>query len=153
MLCFKGTPGRGPDARPGQEDTWMEAFERDSFLGEPKTAVLATALPDGRVHAVPVWYRYCDGLFRIITERGSQKHRNIERTGRATLCVDERDGSFRFITVEGPVDVKDEVTAEDRLALYAHYRGRDRAEKVVAKGGHEKMVLLLLRPERWLPSG
>ena len=130
----------------------MEANERDSFLGEARTAVLATTGQDGKAHAVPVWFRYCEGSFRIITERGSQKHRNIQRTGRATLCVDERDGSFRYITVEGPVAVVDTVTPEERLALYSHYRGRDRAEKVVAKGGHEKMVLLLLTPERWLPT-
>lgn len=130
----------------------MEAFERDSFLTEARTAVLATTCADGRTHAVPVWFRYCDGVFRIITERGSQKHRNIERTGRATLCVDERDGSFRFVSAEGPVAVCDEVTRDERLALYTHYRGRDRAEKVVAKGGHERMVLLLLKPERWVPS-
>ena len=131
----------------------MEANERDSFLSEARTAVLATTGQDGRAHAVPVWFRYCEGAFRIITERGSQKHRNIERTGRATLCVDERDGSFRYITVEGSVSVIDAVTPDERLALYSHYRGRDRAEKVVAKGGHEKMVLLLLTPERWLPTG
>ena len=130
----------------------MDAHERDSFLGEPRTAILATVSPGGAAHAVPVWYRYCDGTFRIITERGSQKHRNIERTGRASLCVDERDGTFRFVTAEGRVEIIDTVTPDDRFALYSHYRGRDRAEKVVAKGGHERMVLLLLRPERWIPS-
>lgn len=130
----------------------MDSNERESFLTEPRTAVLATTSPGGTAHAVPVWFRYCDGSFRIITGRGSQKHKNIERTGRATLCVDERDGSFRYITVEGPVRVVDTVTADERLALFTHYRGRDRAEKVVAKGGHEQMVLLLLTPERWLPN-
>ncbi len=131
----------------------MESSERESFLSEPRTAVLATTGRDGSAHAVPVWFRYQDGAFRIITDRGSQKHRNIERTGRATLCVDERDGSFRYVSAEGPVRVAETVTADERLALHTHYRGRDRAEQVVAKGGHEKMVLLLLTPERWLPGG
>jgi PPOX class probable F420-dependent enzyme len=131
----------------------MDTHERESFLTEPRTAVLATVGPHGMAHAVPVWFRYCDGTFRIITERGSQKHRNVERTGRATLCVDERDGSLRYVAAEGPVEVLETVTADDRLALYTHYRGRDRAEKVVAKGGNERMVMLLLRPERWLPTG
>ena len=130
----------------------MDSNERESFLSEPRTAVLATTCRDGMAHAVPVWFRYCEGTFRIITERGSQKHRNIQRTGRATLCVDERDGSLRYVMAEGPVRVVDTVTADERLSLYSHYRGRDRAEKVVARGGHEKMVLLLLTPERWLPT-
>ena len=128
----------------------MDGIERDSFLSEPRTAVIATVGPGGRAHAVPVWFRYADGAFRVITDRGSQKHRNVERTGRATLCVDERDGSFRFVTAECAVDVVDEVTRDERLALHTHYRGRDRAEKVVARGGHEHMVLLVLTPTRWL---
>lgn len=130
----------------------MDSTERESFLSEPRTAVLATTGRDGMAHAVPVWFRYCEGTFRIVTGRGSQKHKNIERTGRATLCVDERDGSLRYVTVEGRVRVVDTVTADERLALYTHYRGRDRAEKAVARGGHEKMVLLLLTPQRWFPN-
>src|SRR5258708_4218151 len=69
--------------------------ERDAFLKQPWTAVLSTLDAKGRIHAVPVWYRWDGAAFRIITDRGSQKHRNIERGGRASLCVDERDGSFR----------------------------------------------------------
>lgn len=128
----------------------MDAAERERFLGEPRTAVFATVSRDGRAHAVPVWFLYADGGFRIITARGSVKHRNAARTGRASLCVDERDGRFRYVTGEGPVVVEDPVTYEQRLALHTHYRGAEAARAIVDRGGHEEMVMLVLTPERWL---
>lgn len=124
--------------------------ERDAFLREPRTAVLATVNPQGRAHAVPVWFRWDGEAFRIITGRGSTKHRNIGRTGRATLCVDERDGRFRYVMVEGSVSVVDPVSYEERLALHTLYRGEEAARRIVDRGGHEGMVLLMLRPERWI---
>jgi len=124
-------------------------MDRDAFLREPRTAVLATTGRDGRIHAVPVWFLYDGGTFRIITERGSAKHRNAERAGRAALCVD--DGRFGYVSVEGPVAVQPTVSYDERLALHVLYRGPERAKEVVDRGGHERMVMLMLRPERWLP--
>jgi PPOX class probable F420-dependent enzyme len=128
----------------------MDQSERDVFLTEPRTAVLSTLSNDGRIHSVPVWYLYESGRFRIITGRGSAKHRNIARTGRATLCVDERDGRIRYATAEGPVTVADTVSFEERLALHTHYRGAEPARRIVEKGGHESMIMLTLTPERWI---
>ena len=128
----------------------MSPTERDAFLREPRTAVLATLGRDGRIHAVPVWFSYDGELFRIITERGSVKHRNAARTGRATLCVDERTGTLRYVMVEGSVTVQDQVSYEERLALHTLYRGPERAREIVDRGGHERMIMLLLRPEKWI---
>jgi PPOX class probable F420-dependent enzyme len=111
--------------------------------------VLATVDRAGRAHAVPVWFTWDGEAFRIVTDRGSAKHRNIERTGRATLCIDEREGRYGFVTAEGPVTVQDPLTYDDRLALHTHYRGAEAGKRIVDQGGHERMVLLVLRPERW----
>jgi len=124
--------------------------DRAAFLSQPRTAVLATTRGNGQVHAVPVWYAFDGEAFRIITARGSVKHRNAARSGRATLCVDERDGAYRYVMAEGPVTVQDSVTYDERLALHTLYRGAERAKEIVDRGGHEKMVLLVLRPERWV---
>lgn len=124
--------------------------DRDAFLRAARTAVLSTTRRDGSIHAVPVWYLWDGATLSIITERGSAKHRNVERTGRASLCADEREGVIRYVTGEGPVTVQDSVSYEERLALHTHYRGAERAKEIVDRGGHERMVLLLLRPQRWL---
>ena len=129
----------------------MNVAEREAFLRQPRNAVLATVASDGRTHAVPVWFRYVDGLFRIITERGSVKHRNAERTGRASLCIP--DDWLSYVGVEGPVRVEDPVSYEERLALHTAYRGAEAAREIVDRGGHERMVILELRPERWFSRG
>lgn len=128
----------------------MDQSERDAFLRQPRTAVLATTGKSGAIHAVPVWYAWDGSEFSIITERGSAKHRNVLRNARASLCVDDRDGRFQYLTAEGPVTVTDPVTYEQRLALHTIYRGPEGARAVVDKGGHEKMVMLHLSPQRWL---
>jgi PPOX class probable F420-dependent enzyme len=125
-------------------------MDRDAFIREPRTAVLSTTGRDGRVHAVPVWFLWDGTAFRIFTERGSAKHRNAARTGRAALCIDDRDDRFEYTTAEGPVTVQDPVSYDERLALHTHYRGPEAARKVVDQGGHERMVMLVLRPEKWL---
>ena len=121
--------------------------ERNAYLSQPRNAILATTSPDGRVHAVPVWFLYKDGVFSIITERRSVKHRNAARAGRAALCVD--DGKFAYVSAEGPVEVQDSVSYDERLALHTLYRGANAAKRIVDQGGHERMVILLLRAERW----
>jgi PPOX class probable F420-dependent enzyme len=123
--------------------------ERDAFLRTPRTAVISTTGRDGRIHSVPVWFLWDGEVFRVITGRGSVKHRNAERTGRASICVDERDGTLRYVTAEGTVTVSDPETKDQRLALWTHYRGPETARQVVERGGHEQRVMLLLRPERW----
>ena len=128
----------------------MDSSQRDAFLHQPRTAVLSTLTKDGLIHAVPVWFRWHDGTFRIITGRGSAKHWNVVRNGRASLCVDERAGAVGYLTAEGSVRVEDVVTKEERLALYTLYRGAEAAQRVIDRGGHEGMVLLVLTPERWL---
>jgi len=128
----------------------MDDQQRAALLAAPRTAVLATQWTKGRVHQAPVWFLYEDGAFTIITGRDSQKHRNVQRSGRATICVDQREGAFAYVMAEGPVEVIDTVTYDQRLALHRHYRGEEGARAAVAQGGHEGMVLLVLRPERWI---
>ena len=126
----------------------MTPEEREQFVPAPNVAVLATVDGHGRAHAVPVLYLYENGRFLVLTDRGSQKHKNVLRTGRATLCIDDRR-SFKTVTAEGPVEVQDQVTYETRLRLHTHYRGAEAALKTVANGAHEHMVALMLTPERW----
>jgi len=128
----------------------MDHAARTAFLEQPLTAVLSTLNPDGTIHAVPVWYRYLDGKLRIITGRGSRKHRNAVRSGRATLCIDQREGGMRYVTAEGPVSVVDPITREERLALHTRYVGAEQAARRTAGNEHQEMVELVLTPERWL---
>jgi PPOX class probable F420-dependent enzyme len=126
---------------------------RDLFLERPETAVLSTIDRHGRIHSVPVWYRWDGETARIVTGRDSVKVKNLRRNGRAALCVDRREGRRAYVTMEGPVEIVDPLTKEERFALRANYEGDEAARAAVEQGGHENMVLLVLRPEKWLTYG
>ncbi len=132
----------------------IDTAKRDEFIGQAHTAVLSTTGKDGTIHAVPVWYLWDGTSFRISTLRGSQKHKNIERTGRASLCIDQRTGGpMRWATAEGPVTF-DAITPEWRLELWTHYRGDDAKRMLEAAGDNSaKSVCLVLTPEKWLGTG
>ena len=56
------------------------------FVSEYHLATLSTIGPTRGIHVVAVGFTYVDGVVRIITRDGSQKVRNIERDGRATVA-------------------------------------------------------------------
>lgn len=87
------------------------------FLSEYHLATLSTLGRDGRIHSVPVGITYLDGVVRVIGSRGTQKFRNVERTGRASVNTVDR---ARWISFEGPARVVDDPDAVARaVELYA----------------------------------
>ena len=79
----------------------LDKTERDEFLNQPNTAVLATVDAHGRPHAVPVWYLWTGDVFEIIGGTNSAKMRHIALNGRAALCVDKRGSNAFHVTAEG----------------------------------------------------
>ena len=87
------------------------------FLSEYHLATLSTLGRDGRIHSVPVGITYLDGVVRIIGSRGTQKFRNVERAGRAS--VNTVDGA-RWISFEGPARIVEDADAvAHAVELYA----------------------------------
>jgi PPOX class probable F420-dependent enzyme len=87
------------------------------FLSEYHLATLSTLGSGDRIHSVPVGITYLDGVVRIIGSRGTQKFRNVERTGRAS--VNTVDGG-RWISFEGPARIVEDPDAVARaVELYA----------------------------------
>jgi len=56
------------------------------LLRDYHLATLSTFARDGGIHTVAVGFTVHEGVVRIITFDGSQKVRNIERDGRATVA-------------------------------------------------------------------
>lgn len=73
-----------------------------AYLDAPTTAHLATVMPDGSPHAVPVWVGLEGDRIAIITSPRSRKARNIAVDPRVALSM----------------------TAEGRPTSMAHVRGR-----------------------------
>jgi PPOX class probable F420-dependent enzyme len=120
--------------------------ERNIFLETPRSAVFSTVNSAGRVHSVLVWFLWDGERLTVLTERGSVKHRNVERSGRATVVVHE---NVSYISAEGPVEVRD-VSPAVRRELWTRYAGPEVAAEMVTEDTTARMVGLVLRPEHWI---
>jgi PPOX class probable F420-dependent enzyme len=114
-----------------------------------RTGKLATVRKDGRPHVMPIWF-VLDGddvLFNTSAE--SVKGRILRREGRAALCVDDDRPPFSFVTINGPVQIVEDLVEVRRWAtvIAARYMGPDRAEEFGARNGVPGELLVRLSPE------
>ena len=129
----------------------MTAEEQRAFLSDPvRPGILATVRPDGRPHAAPIWYDL-DGESVVFTT-GSEtvKGRNLVASGRASLCVQDDRPPFSFVTLEGRVELSDDLGEVRRWAarIGGRYMGTDRADEYGARNGVPGELLARLTVER-----
>jgi PPOX class probable F420-dependent enzyme len=66
-------------------------------------AHLATVLPDGAPHSVPVWVGTHGDHIAIMTGPGSRKARNLRRDPRVAISLTEADNPFQPVILRGRV--------------------------------------------------
>ena len=121
-----------------------------SFLSEPQIGVLATVDGQGRPHAMPIWYLYEGGEIIISAERGSQKHRNLERNPWATLVVDRRETPYYALMVRGEAEVGPPLDFEGEVRMASRYLGDEAGRRYVESiQGHDG-ISIRFTPESWL---
>jgi PPOX class probable F420-dependent enzyme len=74
---------------------------------------LASLLPDGSPHSVPVWITLEGDRVAFFTQPGSRKARNLAEDGRVALSVTDGENPYRSVWVRGRVAA----TLEDLEAL------------------------------------
>jgi PPOX class probable F420-dependent enzyme len=74
-----------------------------ALLAAPNIAHLATVLPDGAPHAVPVWVGVEDGRIAFLTSPRSRKARNIDHDPRVALSIADHERPNRMAHVRGRV--------------------------------------------------
>ena len=102
-------------------------------------AHLATILPDGSPHAVPVWVGAHGDQVVFITGPGSRKARNLRRDPRLALSIAPVDDPFTPVIIRGRVvewiegdaawEIIDQLAAKYTGALYP--RGQQRVVAVI----------------------
>jgi len=114
---------------------------RDLFAG-PNYAHVATVLPSGAPHSVPVWTGIEGEHVVFFTQPASRKARNLASDPRVAISITDHDSPYRMAQVRGRVvsTVEGEAALEiiDRLAV--KYTGRP----FPMRSG----IVLLVEPER-----
>lgn len=99
---------------------------RDLFT-QPVTVSLATILPDGQPQVTPVWCDLTDGLIRVNTAAGRQKHRDMVARPKVTVMALDPQNPYRYLEVRGEVIAISEEGASEHIdALAKRYLGVDR---------------------------
>jgi PPOX class probable F420-dependent enzyme len=117
--------------------------ELRDVLDGTSIAHLASVLPDGAPHSVPVWIGTHGDHVAILTGPGSRKARNLRRDPRVALSLTPVDNPFQPVIVRGRVvewlDGDEAWTIIDRIAM--KYIGSPYTRD-------EERVVALIEPER-----
>ena len=127
----------------------MNPDETSAFLEQAHIAHLVTIRADGSPHVAPVWYEYQDDAFVMFTPSNSQKVRNLALDTRASLSVASVDEPYRYVVVEGTVEVGEMDFEQVALRIATRYQGIERGQAFVNDLRRAySMVVLTLRPQR-----
>ncbi|HLQ56553.1 MAG TPA: PPOX class F420-dependent oxidoreductase [Streptosporangiaceae bacterium] len=74
-----------------------------TLLDGPNYAHIATLLPDGAPHSVPVWIGLEDNRIAFLTGPGSRKARNLDRDPRVAISITAHDNPFTMTMIRGRV--------------------------------------------------
>lgn len=109
------------------------------LLDGTSLAHLATVLPDGSPHTVPLWVGTHDDQIVFLTGPGSRKARNLRRDPRVAMSLTPADNPFQPVIIRGRViewiegdaawEIIDQISMKYTSAPYS--RGEERIVAVV----------------------
>lgn len=133
-------------------DQKMSVSDREAFLAGLHVGVLAIERRDGPPLAVPVWYSYePGGDVHVLTSASSLKGRLAAAAGRASLCAQQEDLPYKYVTVDGTVEI-DALDPADRAPIEAmaiRYLGDEMGRGYAAQAETDDEIRIRIRPERW----
>ena len=92
----------------GRSRIQLSEAEQDELLEDARVLQVASILPDGRPHLVPMWFaRDDEGLLVFTTYGNSQKIKNLERDARITVLAEtgtEYD-ELRGVSIDGTAEI------------------------------------------------
>jgi PPOX class probable F420-dependent enzyme len=129
----------------------MTEEQARAFLAEgTRTGKLATVRADGRPHLAPVWFVLDGEDLVFMTGANTVKGRTLRRDPRAALTVDLEQPPYAFVTVEGSVEISEDL--EEMLplsiAIARRYVGEADAEAFGRRNAVAGELLVRLRPDK-----
>jgi PPOX class probable F420-dependent enzyme len=121
-----------------------EAFQ--GLLQQKAFAHLATVMADGSPQVTPVWVDFDGTHLRINSAKGRVKDKNMRRTPRVALAIQDPDNPYRYLAVRGRVEEITETGADTHIdTLSKKYLGED---TYPYRREGEVRVIYRIRPER-----
>jgi PPOX class probable F420-dependent enzyme len=126
-----------------------EAFQ--DLLQKKAFAHLATVMADGSPQVTPVWLDFDGTYVRVNSAQGRVKDKNMRRTPRVALAIQDPDNPYRYLAIRGRVEEVTEVGADSHIdSLSKKYLGKD---TYPYRREGEVRVIYKIRPERVSGTG
>ena len=136
----------------------MTQQEKENFLAGVHVGVLSIAQVGRAPLTIPIWYAYEPGKeICFVTGGASQKGKLLTLGSKVSLCVQEEQMPYKYVSVEGIVVGIDPANVErDIRPLAQRYYGREGGDqyikRVYGSGVAEGDVLIRIRPQHWLAA-
>jgi len=133
-------------------DQKMTESERQEFLAGLHVGVLGIERAGGPPLVLPVWYSYePGGDVVVLTSASSLKGRLVAAAGRASLCAQQEELPYKYVTVEGSVEIDELGTGAKEAVepMAIRYLGEEMGRGYAAGDTAADEIRLRLRPERW----
>jgi PPOX class probable F420-dependent enzyme len=103
---------------------------------------VATVMPDGSPHSVPVWVGVEGDRIVFFTQEGSQKARNLERDSRCAISITDQENPYRSGRVRGRV--VERLTGDGALEVMDRISQRYTGAPFPMRSG----IVFVIEPER-----
>jgi len=113
----------------------------DGLLDRPLVAVLATYRSNGDVLLSPVWHRWRDGGFDVVTGGDGVKSRHLRNDPRAAILVYEHEPPYRGIELKGRA-VLGPADRDLVREIAVRYLGAEAGEAYAAGAGDNTLIRL-----------
>ncbi|HEY8705849.1 MAG TPA: PPOX class F420-dependent oxidoreductase [Gaiellaceae bacterium] len=124
--------------------------KQQQFLENPYVGVVTTLREDGSPHSTVVWVDVEDGVPSFNTALGRKKPANLEQDPRAALLVIDPQDAYKWIAVDGTVELTTDGADPQIDKLAKKYLGKD--EYPFRQEG-EQRVTVRIQPERVTMNG
>jgi PPOX class probable F420-dependent enzyme len=94
------------------------------FLDRHPAAVLATIRSDGGIRQTVVYFALEGDRLLISTEPGRAKAKDVQRTGRASLCVIGAAAPYPSVTLEGTARIRATGIGADTARVWSRIGGQ-----------------------------
>ena len=138
--------------------TIMSREEREAFLADVRVGILSLNQEGRGPLTAPVWYGYePGGDVQVVIERTSRKGKLLEEGQRISLCAQNEAPPYKYASVEGPIIRIEPSDAERHERALAHrYLGPEAGDRYMESASDDRdddeMILIRMRPERWLTA-
>jgi PPOX class probable F420-dependent enzyme len=113
-----------------------------ALLGGANFAHVASVLPSGAPHSVPVWIALEGDRIAFFTQPGSRKARNLAADPRVAISIVDHDVPYRMAQIRGRV--VETVAGDEALEIMDRMAMRYTGKPFPVRAG----IALLVEPER-----